>query len=289
MPLPDSRRLVAFLCLYGLAGCHHESSKTRQDVRYVTGAAWQGRDGWFYPAEDFALKERGLAVIATKPASGVTADGEIWSARAMTGAHQTLQLPAVVSVRNLQNGRIVRIRLNDRGPGTAGRIIAISPHAAALLGMGEAPTPVEIVEDEALSRRIADSDPHAAKLEIATAPREAITAESLTDGHKEEIGGAPSREDARSQALLLPEMPATVQNGMAETVSYEILLGSFSGRSVAARVAARCDGAVTRGSEDGGRLPWRVTRGPFTTVAEADRALDQARPCGSTGARIVVR
>jgi rare lipoprotein A len=52
----------------------------------------------------------------------------------MTGAHKTLPLPCMVKVTNLENGRSVKLRLNDRGPFIAGRIIDVTPKAAKRLG-----------------------------------------------------------------------------------------------------------------------------------------------------------
>lgn len=273
----------------GLAGCHHQETARQASPHYVVGQAWQGSESWFYPAERFGVTETGLAVIQTAPKGGLTADGEIWSAQAMTGAHQTLQLPAIVSVRNLANGRIVKIRLNDRGPASAGRMLAVTPRVATLLGMGNAPTPIEIIEDETLSRQIADSNPEAPKLDIAAAPREAIVAQSLDDGSTRTLGMKSGDTQTGARTLLLPEMPPTIMQGMAEAPLYRIELGSFSGHAAAARVAAQCGAEITQEAGGAGTLPWLVSLGPFTTVPEADRALAQARQCGGTGAHIVAK
>lgn len=273
----------------GLAGCHHQEVARQASPHYIVGQAWQGSESWFYPAERFGITETGLAVIQPPPKGGLTADGEIWSAQAMTGAHQTLQLPAIVSVHNLANGRIVKIRLNDRGPASAGRMLAVTPRVASLLGMGDAPTPVEIIEDEALSRQIAESNPDAPKLDIAAAPREAIVAQSLDDGSTRTLGMKPGDTQTGARTLLLPDMPQTIMQGVAETPLYHVELGSFSGHAAAARVAAQCGAEITQETGGAGTLPWMVSLGPFTTVPEADRALAQARRCGGTGAHIVAK
>lgn len=66
---------------------------------------------------------------------GRTATGEIYDMNAMSGAHPTLPLPAWVSVTNLQNGRSIVVRLNDRGPFRSNRIIDLSRAAAKRLDM----------------------------------------------------------------------------------------------------------------------------------------------------------
>ncbi len=55
----------------------------------------------------------------------------------LTGAHKTLPLPAMVRVTNLENGRTVRLRINDRGPFIPGRHLDVTPRAAKRLGFYE--------------------------------------------------------------------------------------------------------------------------------------------------------
>jgi rare lipoprotein A len=64
-----------------------------------------------------------------------TATGEPYDMYAMSAAHRTLPLPAYVQVTNLRNGRSVIVRVNDRGPFRAGRVIDLSYTAAAKLDM----------------------------------------------------------------------------------------------------------------------------------------------------------
>lgn len=63
-----------------------------------------------------------------------TANGEIFSANAITAAHPTLPLPSYVRVTNTDNGRSLVVRVNDRGPYVSGRIIDLSYRAASMLG-----------------------------------------------------------------------------------------------------------------------------------------------------------
>jgi rare lipoprotein A len=66
---------------------------------------------------------------------GNTSSGERYDMYAMTAAHKTLPLPAYVRVTNLQNGRSVVVRVNDRGPFSKNRIIDLSYAAATRLDM----------------------------------------------------------------------------------------------------------------------------------------------------------
>jgi len=69
-----------------------------------------------------------------------TATGEWYDPSRMTAAHKTLPLPCEVEVTNLENGRKVRVRVNDRGPYADGRIIDLSRAAAEKLGFTRAGT-----------------------------------------------------------------------------------------------------------------------------------------------------
>ncbi len=65
---------------------------------------------------------------------GRTADGEKMSTAGLTAAHRTLPFGTLVRVTNARNGRSVVVRINDRGPFVAGRVIDLTPAAARALG-----------------------------------------------------------------------------------------------------------------------------------------------------------
>ena len=75
-----------------------------------------------------------------------TSSGEVYDMHQMTAAHKTLPLPTYVRVTNMENGRSVVVRVNDRGPFVEGRIIDVSFVAAQKLGMvGSGTARVEVV------------------------------------------------------------------------------------------------------------------------------------------------
>jgi len=76
-----------------------------------------------------------------------TASGELMANNALTAAHRSLPMGTMVRVTNLNNGVSILVRINDRGPFIAGRVIDLSPGAAAWLGMkaaGVAPVRLEV-------------------------------------------------------------------------------------------------------------------------------------------------
>ena len=92
--------------------------------------------------------ERGIASWYGHPYHGrPTASGEIYNMYAMTAAHKTLPFGTRVAVHDLENGRDVTVRINDRGPFIEGRIIDLSYAAAQAMHMpGIAPVRLEILD-----------------------------------------------------------------------------------------------------------------------------------------------
>lgn len=90
----------------------------------------------FVIANAAASPEEGLASVYGEQFNGKsTASGERYDGGMLTAAHRTLPLGTVVKVTNLDNGKTVRVRINDRGPHVQGRIIDLSSSAAAALGL----------------------------------------------------------------------------------------------------------------------------------------------------------
>ena len=75
-----------------------------------------------------------------------TATGEILDASTATAAHRSLPLASCAKVTNLDNGRSVVVKINDRGPFTRGRILDLSPRAADALDMKSAGVAAVVVE-----------------------------------------------------------------------------------------------------------------------------------------------
>lgn len=92
-------------------------------------------------------RRRGVASwYGTKFHSRRTSSGEDYDMYALTAAHKTLPLPTYVRVKNLSNGRVAIVKVNDRGPFHSDRIIDLSYAAAAKLGVfpkGTAPVEIE--------------------------------------------------------------------------------------------------------------------------------------------------
>lgn len=95
-----------------------------------------GTCSWYNESKFFGLKR------------GTTSLGEKVMPWHLIGAHKTLPLPCLVKVTNLENGKSVKIRINDRGPFISGRVLDVSPRAAKKLGFygqGLTTTKMEVI------------------------------------------------------------------------------------------------------------------------------------------------
>jgi rare lipoprotein A len=141
-----ARTLAATLALAALAACSSQpqrpapaTGETRDEPRASSGnPPFYEVAGRRYVVLESAAGyvEQGVASWYGPDFHGRrTATGESYDMHAMTGAHPTLPLPTWVRVTNLQNGRSVDVRLNDRGPFAKNRVIDLSRAAAEQLGM----------------------------------------------------------------------------------------------------------------------------------------------------------
>ncbi len=100
------------------------------------GPPYQVDGRWYVPAHEPNYDEIGIASWYGPTFHGkASASGEVFNQDDLTAAHPTLPIPSLVKVTNLENGRAVVVRLNDRGPFVDDRIIDLSKAAAAALDM----------------------------------------------------------------------------------------------------------------------------------------------------------
>ena len=121
---------------------------------YKIGNPYQVGGVWYYPERDLAYDETGIGSWYGEEFAGrLTANGEIFDPDMVTAAHKTLPMPSVVRVTNLDNGKSLVVRINDRGPFVAGRIIDLSREAARLIGyrdQGIARVRVQVLAEQTL-------------------------------------------------------------------------------------------------------------------------------------------
>jgi rare lipoprotein A len=277
---------------------------------YKVGNPYQINGVWYYPAEDWSYDETGIASWYGADFHGkYTANGEVFDLNAITAAHRTLPMPCVVEVTNLENGRTLKVKVNDRGPYARGRIIDLSRRSAQLLGFespGTARVRVKILISESiqvasLARR---NDPTEIAADPArAAPLERVSAEPLAPPPGVRVAAAssqmrlpappppPAPPPAIPAAIEPPPLSDKVVTVPVRATNIFIQAGAFSRTDNALRLKQKLDtlGPVkVTGAHVNGMELYRVRLGPVGSVDEADRLLSRVIEVGANDARIVV-
>ena len=127
--------LGALVALAGCSSTRHDAGAPGAGPRFKIGQPYQVDGKWYYPKFQNAYEATGIASWYGASYDGhETANGEIYDVEALTAAHPTLPLPSLVQVTNLENGRSLVLRVNDRGPFLKDRLIDLSQAAAHELG-----------------------------------------------------------------------------------------------------------------------------------------------------------
>ena len=263
---------------------------------YTLGAPFELGGVWYYPKDRNEYEATGLAAVAPDR-EGATSDGETFDQTALAGSHHTLQLPSVVRVTNLENGRQILLRLNDRGPDNPGRLAGLTRHAAELLGAADG-TQIRVVLDSETTRALIEQVGGGPALAIEPAPREAVAAEALApppgvaqSNRRYGLAALPVAQGGETHAPHVPDrFPDEVLQGPPEPGRIMLRASEFGRADYANRVAAQLAGLDARVERvaEGRSSRFLVQAGPFASVASADAALDQARRAGVIDSRLVV-
>ena len=325
--LANWMRIVSVLAIagLGLAGCTtaelaidivKKSQKEKQAVkqaeelaagtvvakpRYKVGDPYNVGGVWYYPARDLAYAETGVGSwYGDEFAGKLTAKGEIFDPEKITAAHKSLPMPSVVRVTNLDNGRSLVVRVNDRGPFVAGRIIDLSRESARLLGFkdqGIAKVRVKLLAEQSL--RLEDLAKKGMFPQVVGKPDtpmpefNAVGASNVTFSATSNSGRSNyNSEDGQSAIDLLANAHVgEVINVPPIETSIWVQVGAFHSETNAVNVLNRIDqvsaGQVSRINRDG-QVLHRVRLGPVSGVEEADRLLAAVFDQGFRGARIIV-
>ena len=135
-------RTAALILLVFLSACASGSRTVGgPPPHYKVGNPYKIKGRWYYPKHDPDYEKVGVASWYGRQFHGrKTANGEVFDMNRLSAAHTTLPLPSVVEVTNLENGRKLRVRVNDRGPFAKNRVIDMSRAAARYLGFEQAGT-----------------------------------------------------------------------------------------------------------------------------------------------------
>lgn len=174
--------------------------------------------------DETSYKERGNASWYGNKFNGYhTSNGELYDMYAMTGAHKTLPIPSYVRVTNLDNGKSVVVRINDRGPFHQGRIIDLSYAAAQRIGIHK--TGTGRVEVEIALPGDAPPIPRRAENNVAK-PVEA----ALPPGTYLQVGAFGNKQSAQDFAATLGTkltFPVVISSAATPKEIHRVRLGPF--------------------------------------------------------------
>ena len=256
---------------------------------------------WYYPERDLTYDQTGIGSwYGDEFAGKLTANGEIFDPELVTAAHKTLPMPCVVRVTNLDNGKSLVVRVNDRGPFVAGRVIDLSREAARRIGYkdaGLARVRVQVLAEQSLRlEKLAKdgkfptldgvSSNKMPEVKAAAKPTVNLTAKSNTGRSAYSSNNGQSALDLLSQSRV-----GEVMSVAPVTTQIWVQVGAFHSESSAKSVLAQVE---TLGNGDispllkAGQTLHRVRLGPVQTVSEADKLLNGVMNVGFSGARIIV-
>lgn len=277
---------------------------------YKVGKPYQVAGVWYYPAENPTYNETGIASwYGPNFHQKYTANGEIFDQNGLTAAHKTLPMPSIVEVENLENGRAIQVRINDRGPFVGDRIIDMSRKGAQLLGFdrqGTAKVRVRYLIGPSLAAQsMARGGEQLAAADAPTAaPTDSFAVEALPDAtpknsayvpplpsYPQPARAYPPAATGTATPRVVPVLPEQVHYVPVQSSQIFIQAGAFTMGPNAFKMKAMLDrlGTVTvTGAVVNGLNVYRVRLGPIATVDQADQLLSQARAAGATAAKIVV-
>jgi rare lipoprotein A len=261
----------------------------------ATSRPYQIKGVWYYPQQHFEYDEVGLAsyygggdIFHGRP----TAIGERFDMNEVSAAHKTLPLPCIAEVTNLENGRQIQLKVNDRGPFVKGRIIDVSRRTAQLLGFegkGTAKVRVRTLVPDSLALNnidpstvmLAQRTPSVSKVPVA--PIAVVALSRLPDKLFEEEESTP--------VLAQVSAPKSVQKKSSDPAGIFVHVGGYESHQEALALSQSLN-TVTQSTakpvKNKGPKPYAVRVGPFPSMLHANQVLDQLADAGHVMSRIVI-
>jgi rare lipoprotein A len=282
--VPDAAPQVEPRSKYGNPPTYEVFGKRYETLTESRGFVDRGIASWY--GEDFHGKR--------------TSNGETYDMFGMTAAHKELPLPTYARVTNLENGRSIVVKINDRGPFHSNRIIDLSWVAAAKLRLAAKGTglvevrAIDPVDPTALPPPDFAGPTRVAAEAPVPAPRVAPPATPI--GTPPPATAAAKAAQAASTALQARSSPSAPAAGALPPPRGPVMfiqVGAFASRENADRIRARVASDLKRpvrvdSGQANGRELHRVRVGPVGSVDEADLLVARLEGIGLTNPRVVV-
>jgi|GEM_PF-312552 len=274
----------------------------------------------YYPHEDWKYSETGMASwYGPEFHGGKTSNGETFDQNKFTAAHRTLPMPSLARVTNLENGRAITVKINDRGPFARDRIIDLSSASAEAIGMkqaGSARVKVEILAVESRNlKRLAMKCENSDIYGPDTTQGETPPILMITDDDKKAtiIGpiivspGGRSEQEAGSDVLVeemiasepaiaesTPAVPAPATTRAPAALapqSFYVQVAAYStyekAEALKNKVVRHGDVKIFRATQDGKPI-FKVRLGEYATEADARAAKASLDKAGIAGSRVLL-
>jgi rare lipoprotein A len=276
---------------------------------YKVGNPYKIDGEWYYPAEDENYDNKGVASWYGPNFHGKpTANGEVFDQNLITAAHPTLPMPIYARVTNLENGRSLVVRINDRGPFVSDREIDLSRRSAELLGYlnkGTARVRVQYLRRAPLNGDVPDVQSVVADGGFIAPPPEQTSdrdnAIAAPTGAVQVASLTPTYPVVAAAGTLLPSDMAPIADDPVPGQSSNITAPPLSGTYVQAGAFANQANAEALKIQlsDLGRVDvnpinvngtelYRVRVGPVENPQAASELLQQLTGRGHTNARVVI-
>lgn len=246
------------------------------------GAPYQVNGTWYIPTHEPDYNEIGTASWYGRDFHGKsTANGELFDMNIVSAAHPTLPIPSLVEVTNLSNGRSMVVRVNDRGPFVADRLIDLSARGAELLGYrDQGSTQVRV-------RYIGPAD-----------PEPLVTNANLTAPSEEKKWTRPTTAPVQAPATTrvaeqkpARTIPATKVSSDDVASGLYVQAGAFSRRTNAERALAQVSefgpAKIVETETATGTSLYRILIGPVQSQTEAAALAEAVSGQGVSGAHVM--
>jgi rare lipoprotein A len=320
MRFGSSAKIVVAICALFLAGCSHHDRPTKGNHgfktakldpfagtgspyykkggripfgggKYHVGKPYQVAGRTYKPHEQPGYTKVGLASWYGEAFHRrKTSNGEWFDMETLTAAHPTLPLPSYAKVTNLENGRQVIVRVNDRGPFVDTRVMDLSKRAADVLGYrnkGIAKVKVQLIGPAPLH----DSNAHMMAMNDALNNGASLNQVASMAGGNDDVQVAEAPSPRRKvKAMPAPEQQVAFDEPPAPTANYTVRVAIFHDRENANNayqaLAAYGPTQIVKAVGANGPL-YRVEIGPINSEEDAQVALNNAVSSGYEDARIV--
>ncbi len=246
---------------------------------YKLGSPYKINGIWYFPEFDPAYDQVGIASWYGRDFDGLpTANGEVFDMRLPSAAHPTLPLPSVVEVTNLDNGRKLELRVNDRGPFHDGRLIDLSQAAAKELGFeGKGLARVRV-------RFLALLPAHGVPPVAGSTTRPAVVVASAAPARAAAAAPAPRPASAQAPTAAAPRPAAQARGCGAD--DHFVQVAAFSEPANAAALERRLHG-IGRVEVERAPALSRVRLGPYASRRDAFGTLALVHGMGYPDALVV--